>query len=67
MNINPNAKQMHKDQVLDLLLHYMQMDMRGKLMRALPEAYNDVVCDGREVVKVVYGSGSDRLGDEVKL
>lgn len=40
-----------KNQLIDALMHYLPMDVRGKVMREVPAAYN-AYC-GREVVKVV--------------
>ncbi len=52
MSFNRDAKQLHKDQVLEFLLHHMPMEQRYALGRALPEAYNDLC--GRKVLRVVY-------------
>lgn len=40
----------HKTQLIDAFMYYCPMDVRGKLMREVPEAYN-AYC-GRDVVRV---------------
>jgi len=41
----------HKEQVLNFLMYHLQPEMRQKLMRELPAAYNDIV--GQRVMGVV--------------
>lgn len=41
----------HKDQLIEVLMHYLPMEIRGHLMRQCPEAYNGYC--GSEVVRVV--------------
>ncbi len=44
----------HRDQLLDALMHYLPMDVRGKIMREVPAAYNAWV--GRDVLTVTVTS-----------
>jgi hypothetical protein len=46
--MNEDAKQVHKDMVLRLLLHHMSQETRQILMREVPAAYNDI-CGGNYV------------------
>lgn len=48
--LNKQARQIHKDMALELLLHHMGGDMREILMSELPAAYNDLM--GRDIVSV---------------
>ncbi len=54
---NWNAKQLHKDMILALLLHHMSPETRQMLMLEAPAAYNDVC--GFEVVRVHRVSSGD--------
>lgn len=47
-----------KDQMLGFLTHRMEGELRGRLMRALPEAYN-AFC-GEEIVRVVRAKDADK-------
>lgn len=49
----------HKDQLLRALMYYLPMDVRGKVIRDVPAAYN--AFHGREIVKVV------RVEDETAI
>ena len=53
--------QHQKDQLLDALMYYLPMDIRQKLMRELPQAYN-AWC-GREIVRVVPASEPGRIAE----
>lgn len=44
-----------KNLVLSVVKHYMDMDLRAKLIREVPDAYNALV--GSNVVKVVHQDG----------
>lgn len=46
--MNENAKQIHKDMVLRLLLHHMSQETRQMLILEVPAAYNDI-CNGEYV------------------
>lgn len=50
MNLD-KAQQFNKDMILNWFLHHMDMVTRGRLVAALPEAYNDIY--GRQVMVVV--------------
>ncbi len=41
--------------LLEICFHYMKQDLRGKLIRECPQAYNAYV--GHEVVKVYHSDG----------
>lgn len=57
---NPHAMtDHHKNQLLDALMHYLPMDVRGKVMREVPAAYN-AYC-GSGVVHVVRTSDGEKL------
>jgi hypothetical protein len=51
----------HKSQLLAVLMHYLQPDMRRTLMREVPAAYNDW-CDS-EIVEVVHISDGRKVTD----
>ncbi len=44
----------HKDQLIEALMYYLPMDVRGKIMRDVPAAYNSYC--GAEVVRVSVAS-----------
>lgn len=56
---NPNFREHHKDQLLQVVNHYMDSEMRRHLMRECPAAYN-ALC-GRTVVT----SQVEDTGDKV--
>lgn len=51
--------EMHKDQLIGVLMHYCDQDTRGKLMAEVPSAYN-AYC-GREVVEVRVTSDARKV------
>ena len=57
--VNWNAKQLHKDMILGLLLHHMSQETRRILMTEAPAAYNDIY--GRDIVRVHHVSDGDPL------
>jgi hypothetical protein len=48
---NPNMREHHKDQLLDALMYYLPIEVRGKIINEVPAAYNDY--HGREIAVVV--------------
>ena len=71
--VNWNAKQLHKDMILGLLLHHMSQETRQMLMLEAPAAYNDLcggdyvrvhrVSDGDPVIPGVIKTVRLRAGD----
>lgn len=56
---NPNFPEFHKDQLLAVVNHYMQSDMRKHLMRECPAAYNSLC--GRVVVTSQVEDNGDKV------
>jgi len=54
---NPNFKEHHKDQLLFVISHYMDSEMRRHLMRECPAAYN-ALCGRIVVTSQVADTGS---------
>lgn len=46
--MNPDMTRHHMTQLLSALMHYMDLDLRHKVMAEVPAAYNDYY--GREIV-----------------
>jgi hypothetical protein len=57
--INWNAKQVHKDLILAMLMHHMSQETRQMLMLECPAAYNDL-CGG-DYVRVHRVSDGDPI------
>jgi len=55
----------HKDQLLDVLFHYLPMEQRGILIQEVPAAYNAYV--GRNVFEVVRVEDGSRPNHQRKL
>lgn len=66
-----NLTDHQKNQLLDAIAHYMDPDLRSKLMAELPQAYN--AWAGSKILNVVhrdgrtYGDPSPKLGIDVRV
>ncbi|HEX4188593.1 MAG TPA: hypothetical protein VHY83_11900 [Solirubrobacteraceae bacterium] len=49
----------HRDQLLDFLFHVMGQDLRARVMRELPAAYNDY--HGSEIVEVLRTADGSKV------
>lgn len=63
--INWDAKQVHKDMVLAMLMHHMSQEHRRMLMLECPTAYNDVV--GREIVTIHRVSNGEQITTDSEI
>jgi hypothetical protein len=59
MRYDSNFSEFHKDQLLAVVQHYMQQDMRRHMMRECPAAYN-ALCK-RVVVTSQVEDTSDKV------
>lgn len=57
--MNPHMTQLHKDILLKVVFHHMDQELRAKVYREVPAAYDDYY--GEEVFVVINKNELDRL------